>query len=162
MEEQTISSLDQLGETPENSCRPFSFGKTSNVRFGSRRRHRRAIRRSPLYPQEQTLPGRPGMSEMCRYCCKSPKRRSGQFPAKERNKRQSPINRASNTLPESPVSLALGDVVPRVIIQSLHVRAGEFESHLPKRLLQQYLPEGDMAALTRSPHRLGRAVSVGW
>ena len=37
----------------------------------------------------------------------------------------SPINRSSNTLPESPVSLALGDVVPRVIIQLLQVRVGE-------------------------------------
>jgi hypothetical protein len=36
---------------------------------------------------------------------------------KERNKRQSPINRASNALPESPVSLALGDVVPHIMTQ---------------------------------------------
>jgi hypothetical protein len=38
------------------------------------------------------------------------------------------------------VRFALGDVVPRIIIQSLHLRVGEFESHLAKRLLQQYLP----------------------
>jgi hypothetical protein len=44
---------------------------------------------------------------------------------------------ASNALPESPVSLALGDVVPHSIIQLLHLRVGEFESHLAKRLLQQ-------------------------
>jgi hypothetical protein len=30
----------------------------------------------------------------------------------ERNKRQSPFDRAANPLPESPVSLACGDVVP--------------------------------------------------
>jgi hypothetical protein len=81
------------------------------------------------------------MAALRRYCCKSPKRRSGQFSAKERNKRQSPINRASNALPESHVSLALGDVVPHIIIQSLRVRVGEFESRLAKRLLQQYPPE---------------------
>jgi hypothetical protein len=28
------------------------------------------------------------------------------------------------------VSLALGDVVPHITIQSLHLRVGEFESHL--------------------------------
>ncbi len=41
-------------------------------------------------------------------------------------------------LPESPVSLALDDVVPHIIVQSLRLRVGEFESHLAKRLLQQY------------------------
>jgi hypothetical protein len=30
------------------------------------------------------------------------------------------------------VSLVLGDVVPHIIIQSLHLRVGEFESHLAK------------------------------
>jgi hypothetical protein len=43
------------------------------------------------------------------------------------------------------VRFALSDVVPRIIIQSLHLRVGEFESHLAKRLLQQYLPTGDIA-----------------
>jgi hypothetical protein len=47
---------------------------------------------------------------------------------------------ASNALAESSVSLALGDVVPHIIIQSLHLRVREFESHLAKRLLQQYVP----------------------
>jgi hypothetical protein len=42
------------------------------------------------------------------------------------------------------VSLALGDVVPHIIIQSLHLRVREFESHLAKRLLQQYPPAMDM------------------
>jgi hypothetical protein len=36
--------------------------------------------------------------------------------------RQSPIDRASNALQESPVSLALGDMVTHIIIQSLHLR----------------------------------------
>jgi hypothetical protein len=35
-------------------------------------------------------------------------------------------------------------VVPHIIIQSLHLRVREFESHLAKRLLQQYLPEADI------------------
>jgi hypothetical protein len=39
--------------------------------------------------------------------------------------------------------LALGDVVPHITIQSLHLRVGEFESHLAKRLLQQYRHETD-------------------
>src|ERR1700704_666772 len=70
-------------------------------------------------------------------------RRSGQFLAKERNERQSPINTASNPLRESPVSLARGDLSPHIIIQSPRLRGGEFESHLQKRLLQQYLPEAE-------------------
>src|SRR3979411_2205149 len=77
------------------------------------------------------------MSAHGRYCCKSLKRRSGQFLAKERNERQSPINTASNPLRESPVSLARGDLFPHIIIQSPRLRGGEFESHLQKRLLQQ-------------------------
>ena len=40
---------------------------------------------------------------------------------------------------------ALSDAVPRIIIQSLHLRVGEFESHLAKRLLQQYRHIADMA-----------------
>src|SRR6266404_3544296 len=79
-------------------------------------------------------------------CCKSLKRRSGQFLAKERNERQSPINTASNPLRESPVSLARGDLSPHIIIQSPRLRGGEFESHLQKRLLQQYPPTPDLAA----------------
>src|ERR1700704_6192283 len=69
-------------------------------------------------------------------------RRSGQFLAKERNERQSPINTASNPLRESPVSLARGDLSPHIIIQSPRLRGGEFESHLQKRLLQHgVIPE---------------------
>ena len=39
---------------------------------------------------------------------------------------------ASNALPESSVSLALGDVIPQIIIQTLHLRVREFESRLAK------------------------------
>ena len=37
--------------------------------------------------------------------------------------------------------LARCGVVPHVVIQSSHLRLGEFESHAAKRLLQQYPPE---------------------
>src|SRR4030081_3367592 len=90
------------------------------------------------------------MSALGRYCCKSPKRRSGQFLAKERNERESPINTASNPLRESPVSLARGDLSPHIIIQSPRLRGGEFESHLQKRLLQQYRPTTDSCAAANS------------
>jgi len=36
--------------------------------------------------------------------------------------------------------LTLGYVAPHIIIQPLRLRVGEFEFHLAKRLLQQYLP----------------------
>ena len=41
------------------------------------------------------------------------------------------------------MSLALGDVVPHTIVQLLHLRVGELESHLAKRLLQQYRSKSD-------------------
>ena len=41
------------------------------------------------------------------------------------------------------MSLARCDVAPHVVIQSSHLRLGEFESHAAKRLLQQYRPEAD-------------------
>jgi hypothetical protein len=64
---------------------------------------------------------------------KVPNGAAANFPPKKRNKRQSPINRASNALPELPVSLELGDVVPHIIVQLLHLRVGEFESHPAKK-----------------------------
>jgi hypothetical protein len=39
---------------------------------------------------------------------------------------------ASNPLPESPVSLTHGGVVPHIIIRSSRLRLGEFESHAAK------------------------------
>src|SRR6266404_4609409 len=63
--------------------------------------------------------------------------------AKERNKRESPLDRAANPLPESPASLACGDVVPHIVVQSPRPRLGAFETHAAKRLLQHYLPLPD-------------------
>jgi hypothetical protein len=100
--------------------------------------------------------------------CKSPKSRSCKTPAKERNKRQSPLDRAAKPLPESPVSLACGDVVPHIVVQSPRPRLGEFETHPAKRLLQHYLPTRDSCTgansisilsprLREQPTPLGRA-----
>jgi hypothetical protein len=70
--------------------------------------------------------------------------------SRQRTKQATIADGASNALPESSVSLALGDVVPHIIIQSLHLRVREFESNLAKGLLQQYRHETDMAV--QSPH----------
>src|SRR6201998_2501254 len=83
------------------------------------------------------------------YCCKSPKRRSRQFLAEKRNKRQSPVDRASNPIPESPTSLARCGVVPHVVIQSSHLRLGEFESHAAKGLLQHGVIPGSSQTKAR-------------
>src|SRR6266404_8684498 len=64
--------------------------------------------------------------------------------AKERNKRQSPLDRAANPLPDSPVSLACGDVVPHIVVQSPRPRLGKFETHAAKRLLQHYRRKADV------------------
>jgi hypothetical protein len=79
-------------------------------------------------------------------CCKTPKIACGDFSAKRATRRQSPVDRASNPILESPMSLARCDVVPHVVIQSSHLRLGEFESHAAKRLLQQYRPAADVVA----------------
>jgi hypothetical protein len=64
----------------------------------------------------------------------------------------------------SPVSSAFGEVVPRIIIQSSHLRVGEFESHLAKRLSQQYLPRGDIqnerGRQLRRPYRMNTRMSA--
>src|SRR5258705_1126700 len=78
-----------------------------------------------------------------------------------RNKRKSPLDRAANPLPESPVSLACGDGVPHIVIQSPRPRLGEFETLAAKRLLQHYLPLAEVA-LIRSPRRQRRAPWPGW
>jgi hypothetical protein len=54
------------------------------------------------------------------------------------------------------VSLACGDVVPHIVVQSPRPRLGEFETHAAKRLLQHYLPQADSARavcshITRPP-----------
>src|SRR6476659_11088533 len=78
-------------------------------------------------------------------CCKRPKTPRGKFSAKERNKRQSPVNAASGPLSESPVSLEPDSVVPHVIIRSSRLWLQEFESRAAKRLLQHYRHFSDMA-----------------
>ena len=102
----------------------------------------------PPFVQQRKYNRRRGTSHLCRYCCKSPKWRSGHFPAEKQKKRQSAVDRASNLIPESIMRLARCGVVPHVVIQSSHLRLGEFESHAAKRLLQQYLPKRTQAWTT--------------
>jgi len=47
------------------------------------------------------------------------------------------------------MSLARCSVVPHVVIQSSHLRLGEFVSHAAKRVLQQYLPFADTCSAAR-------------
>src|ERR1700722_2977807 len=62
-------------ETHQRMAALPSFQRLLQVKNGSDP----ASSASPFYPQEQTSSDHPGMSEKCRYCCKSPERRSGQF-----------------------------------------------------------------------------------
>jgi hypothetical protein len=59
------------------------------------------------------------------------------------------------------VSLARGDLSPHIIIQSPRLRGGEFESHLQKRLLQQYQPIADLKRLAANVSSRGDAVEKG-
>src|SRR5260370_31693697 len=83
-------------------------------------------------------------SAMCRYCCKSPKLPGDNFPAIRRSDRRPPICVASITLPRSPVSLSSGDEVPHIFTRKSRLQPGEFLISSAKRLLQQYLPVGDI------------------
>src|SRR4029077_11335061 len=57
------------------------------------------------------------------------------------------------------VSLALHDVVPHTITQSLHLRVKVSESHLAKRLLQQYRHQTDSVAAPRDFRSSGQSRS---
>src|SRR6266576_3421036 len=66
------------------------------------------------------------MSEMCQYCCKSPKLPGDNFPAVRRFDRRPPIYVVSITLPRSPVSLSSGDEVPQIFTRKSRPQPGEF------------------------------------
>src|SRR6266540_7459113 len=88
------------------------------------------------------------MSEMCRYCCKSPKLPGDNFPAVRRSDRRPPIYVVSITLPRSPVSLSSGDEVPHIFTRKSRLQPGEFLITSAKRLLQQNLPKADSCTAT--------------
>jgi hypothetical protein len=69
---------------------------------------------------------------------KVPKGAAKNFPPKKDTGDNRRSKRLSNALPESPVSLGLGDMIPHIIIRSLHLQVGEFGRCLAKRILQQY------------------------
>ena len=71
-----------------------------------------------------------------------------QFPANGPKKPQSPTEVASNPLPKSPVNQRR-NVVPQMISRSPRVRSGKFVFSDAKKLLQQYLPIGDVAPKLR-------------
>src|SRR5271156_3535605 len=84
------------------------------------------------------------------------------FSAKQKNKRQSSIDVASNAPPKPSVSSSQNEVVPHINIRSLSLRPGKFVIGEIKRLLQHYLPTtaSRTAATrisTRSPRRRGQA-----
>jgi hypothetical protein len=81
------------------------------------------------------------------------------------NKRQLPINEASNPLSESPASLSRGKAVPHIVIRSSGLRLGEFESHAVKRLCNTIDERISDARTQKSPGsypglRSSRALSV--
>ena len=79
-----------------------------------------------------------------RYCCKSPKLKSDNFPARRQSKSRSLIDVASISLPKSPVSLSLGDEVPHMFTRKARLRLGEISISSAKRLLQQNRHEADL------------------
>src|SRR5215467_6561408 len=86
---------------------------------------------------------------MCRYCCKSRKLPGDNFPAESRYVRRPPIFVASVPLPRSPVSLWSGDEVPHIFTRTSRLRPGEFLVTCAKRLLQQYLSQGDICSAAK-------------
>jgi hypothetical protein len=84
------------------------------------------------------------MSATGRYCCKSPKLKSDNFPARRQSKSRSLIDVVSISLPKSPVSLSLSDEVPSYVYSK--GAPENFRSAVPKRLLQQYRHLSDIPA----------------
>jgi|SRR6266540_4842972 hypothetical protein len=108
-----------------------------------------AVAACPLRPSKRTSRVCLDMSAWCRYCCKSPKLPGDKFPATRRSQRRPPICVASITLPRSPVSLSSGDEVPRIFTRKSRLQPGEFLITSAKRLLQQYLPVGEVQSQGR-------------
>ena len=109
------------------------------------------LKRCPLCPRKRTIIDTTGMSALCRYCCKSPKLPGDNFSAVRRFDRRPPIYVVSITLPRSPVSLSSGDEVPHIFTRKSRLQPGEFLITSAKRLLQQYLPKGDIRIAANSP-----------
>jgi hypothetical protein len=78
-------------------------------------------------------------------CCKSPKVPGDDFLAVRRSDRPPPTCVISITLPRSPVSLSSGNEVPHIFTRKSRLQPGEFLITSAKRLLQQYLPIGDIS-----------------
>src|SRR6266511_2398763 len=84
------------------------------------------------------------MSAPGRLCCKSPKLPGDKILAIRRTNRRPPIYAASVTLPSSPARSASGNEVPHIFTRKSRLQPGEFLVTSAKRLLQQYLPIGDI------------------
>jgi hypothetical protein len=109
-------------------------------------RHGGLLGPGPVYPCKQTLGGCAGMSGRCRLCCKSRKLQGDEFFAKTRSGNQSPIRITSIALPNSPVSLTLGDEVPHIFTRKLSLLPAELLITSAKRLLQHNLPIADIVS----------------
>src|SRR6516165_5245330 len=87
-----------------------------------------------------------------RYCCKSLKLPSANFPAVKKSNRRPLIRVPSIVLPRSSASLSSGDEVPHIFTRKSRPKPGEFLITSGKRLLQQYLPRGDLSRCSKIRH----------
>jgi hypothetical protein len=145
-----MRNVDSRNHSLRFDCCVFLFYSFSAVTF--------ATQSSDLRTKVGHLSG----SELCGYCCKSPKLPGDNFPAVRRSDRRPPICVVSITLPRSPVSLSSGDEVPHIFTRKSRLQPGEFLITSAKRLLQQYLPTTVVCGATRSPRRRGREVRAAF
>src|SRR5215510_12232544 len=82
------------------------------------------------------------MSDIGRYCCKSPKLPAANFPAVKKSDRRPPIDVASITLPGPPASFSSGDEVPHIFTWKSPVQPKEILIASAKRLLQHVVIPG--------------------
>jgi hypothetical protein len=103
-----------------------------------------AYRRLPLYPHKQTSLPCVGMSQMCRFCCKSRKSSDPKNLAKVDLSTSSAAVLLFNSTTGSLVDFGCNDMVPHVAARKTHQRLYKVSFVPPKKILQQYLPIADM------------------
>src|SRR5438105_1463054 len=104
----------------------------------------------PLCPRTRILLDAVGMSQTCRFCCKSRKSKNPKNFASVDLWTSLLLHRFSAPLRRFVIDFGSTDMVPHIAARKTHERLQNFSFDAPKRLLQQNLPTEDI----RRPHSI--------